>query len=185
MYNLTYMINSPMEQYILFPVVSFNLTITNVIFYLLVATAVTLLLSGLATGTLNKDQGRIVATNYQLVSESLFRTILNMLENFVGPKYAIFLPLFYSLFHIILFSNLFGLLPYSSTPTVEIIMTLSLAFTVAMGLLLLGFLTHKLYLLAIFLPGGTPLVLIPVMVVLEIIAYLSRTVSLGLRLAIN
>ena len=72
------MINSPMEQYILFPVVSFNLTITNVIFYLLVATIVTILLSGLATGTLNKDQGRIVATNYQLVSESLFRTILNM-----------------------------------------------------------------------------------------------------------
>ena len=54
-----------------------------------------------------------------------------------------------------------------------------------MGILLIGFLTHKLYLLAIFLPGGTPLGLIPVMILLEIIAYIFRTISLGLRLAIN
>jgi F-type H+-transporting ATPase subunit a len=108
-----------------------------------------------------------------------------MIENFIGPKFSIFLPLFYSIFHLILFSNLLGLVPYSSTPTVEIVMTLSIAFTLLMGILLFGFLTHKLYLLAIFLPGGTPLGLIPLMIILEILAYLSRTLSLGLRLAIN
>ncbi len=76
-------------------------------------------------------------------------------------------------------------MPYSSTPTVEIVMTLSIAFTLLGGILLIGFLTHKLYLLAIFLPAGTPLGLIPLMVFLEVIAYFFRTMSLGLRLAIN
>lgn len=108
-----------------------------------------------------------------------------MLESFVGPRYSIYLPLFYSLFHIILFSNLIGLIPYSSTPTVEIVLTLALSFTLLMGIAVLGFLTHNLFLLAIFLPAGTPLGLIPLMVFLEVLAYLSRTLSLGLRLAIN
>jgi len=64
-------------------------------------------------------------------------------------------------------------------------MTLSIAFTLLIGILLLGFLTHKLYLLAIFLPSGTPVGLIPLMIFLEVIAYIFRTLSLGLRLAIN
>lgn len=76
-------------------------------------------------------------------------------------------------------------MPYSSTPTVELIMTLSIAFTLLGGIMLVGFLTHKLYLLAIFLPAGTPVFLIPLMVFLEVLAYIIRTMSLGLRLGIN
>ena len=64
-------------------------------------------------------------------------------------------------------------------------MTLSIAFTLLIGILLIGFLTHKLRLLAIFLPSGVPLFLIPIMVLLEVVAYIFRTISLGLRLAIN
>jgi ATP synthase subunit 6 len=111
----------------------------------------------------------------------MFRTILSMLETFAGKKAVIFLPLFYSLFFLILFCNLLGLIPYSSTATVEIVLTLSLSFTLLMGFAVLGFLTHKLYLFAIFLPAGTPIALIPLMVALEIVAYLSRILSLGLR----
>jgi F-type H+-transporting ATPase subunit a len=169
---------SPMEQFIIFPVFSLQLTISNIVFYLLLSGLITLVL-----GSLNK--GTILTNNWGIVSESLFRTVLNMLETFVGPKASIYLPLFYSLSQIILFSNLLGLVPYSSTPTVEIVMTLSLAFTLLIGFALLGFLTHKFYLLSMFLPAGTPLGLIPLMVALEVIAYLSRTLSLGLRLAIN
>lgn len=113
---------SPMEQYIIFPVFSLQLTITNIIFYLLIAGLITVIMG-------NMNSGHILSNNWGILSESLYRTILNMLENFVGPKYSIYLPLFYSLFHVILFSNLLGLVPYSSTPTVEIVMTLSLAFT--------------------------------------------------------
>lgn len=167
-----------MEQFIIFPVFNFQFTISNIVFFLLLSGLITLVL-----GSLN--QGAILANNWGIVSESLFRTVLNMLESFVGPKASIYLPLFYSLSQIILFSNLLGLVPYSSTPTVEIVMTLALSFTFLIGFALLGFLTHKFYLLSMFLPAGTPLGLIPLMVALEIIAYLSRTLSLGLRLAIN
>ena len=130
-------------------------------------------------------RGNIISNNWGILSESLFRTILLKIENFVGPKSSIYLPLFYTIFHIVLFSNLLGLVPYSTTPTVELVKTLSISFTLLMGLLLVGFLTHKLYLLALFLPGGTPVALIIPMVGLEIIAYVFKILSLGLRLAIN
>lgn len=170
---------SPMEQYVIYPVFSLNFVINNVIFYLLIAAFLTILIG---KGIM---KGNIISNNWGILSESLFRTILKMIEEFVGPKYSIYLPLFYSIFHLVLFSNLLGLVPYTSTPTVEIVMTLSIAFMLLIGILLIGFLTHKLYLLAIFLPGGTPFALVPVMVALEIIAYVFRTISLGLRLAIN
>ena len=166
-----------MEQYIIFPLWSMNITITNIAIYLIIATLLTLYLSS--------GHNKIVPTNRQILGESLFHTLLNMLNGYLGLKGVLFLPLFYALFHIILFSNFIGLIPYSSTPTVELIATSSLAITLLMGILIIGFLTHGSYLGALFLPGGTPLALIPLMVILEIIAYLSRTISLGLRLAIN
>jgi len=170
---------SPKEQYVIYPIFSLNFVINNVILYLLFAAFLTILLGK------GISKGNIISNNWGILSESLFRTILLMIENFVGPKNSIYLPLFYTIFHIVLFSNLLGLVPYSTTPTVELVKTLSIAFTLLIGLLLIGFLTHKLYLLAIFLPGGTPLGLIPIKVALEVIAYIFRTISLGLRLAIN
>lgn len=114
---------SPMEQYVLYPIFSFNFVINNVIFYLLTAAFLTLLIG---KGIM---KNKILSNNWGILSESLFRTILKMIEEFVGPKFGIYLPLFYSVFHLVLFSNLLGLVPYSSTPTVEIVMTLSIAFT--------------------------------------------------------
>lgn len=170
---------SPKEQYIIFPVFNINFVINNIIFYLILAAIITLLKGK------GIKRGNILSNNWGILSESLFRTILLKIENFVGPKYSIYLPLFYTIFHLVLFSNLLGLVPYSSTPTVEIIKTLSVAFTLLIGILLIGFLTHQLRLLAIFLPAGTPLGLIPIKIFLEVIAYVFRTISLGLRLAIN
>src|SRR5688572_14129667 len=173
---------SPKEQYIIYPVFKFELIINQIIFFLLLAAFLTIILGN--SFSLN-SQTRIICNNWSILSESLFRTILLKIENFVGPKYTMYLPLFYTIFYLVLFSNLLGLMPYSSTPTVEIVMTLSIAFTLLGGILLIGFLTHKLYLLAIFLPAGTPIGLIPLMVFLEILAYIFRTISLGLRLSIN
>jgi F-type H+-transporting ATPase subunit a len=170
---------SPMEAYVIYPIFSLNFVINNVIFYLLFAALLTILLGK------GISKGSIISNNWGILSESLFRSILLKIENVAGPKMSIYLPLFYSIFNLVLFSNLLGLVPYSTTPTVELVITLSIAFTLLMGLLLLGFLTHKLYLLGIFIPGGTPLGLVPLLVLLEIIAYIFRTISLGLRLAIN
>ncbi len=86
----------------------------------------------------------------------------------------------------IFISNMVGMVPYSSTPSVEIVLTLSLAFTVLIGILLYGIIVqHGKYITHLFLPAGTPIGLIPLMVPLEIIAYITRTLSLGLRLGVN
>ena len=77
------------------------------------------------------------------------------------------------------------MVPYSSTPTVEIILTLSIALTLLIAVLLVGFLSNGVVLLAAFIPAGTPLALVPLMIVLELVAYVTRTLSLGLRLAVN
>jgi F-type H+-transporting ATPase subunit a len=172
---------SPKEQYIINPLFTINLTINNVIFYFKLGALITILLGK----GISQENTKVLSNNWGIMSESLYRTILLMIENFVGVKYTIYLPLFYSIFNIVLFSNILGLVPYSSTPTVEIVKTLAISFTLLIGILLIGFLTHKLYLLAIFLPSGTPLGLIPIMIFLEILAYFFKILSLGLRLSIN
>ena len=77
------------------------------------------------------------------------------------------------------------MIPYSSTPTVEIIITVSIALCVMEAVLIVGVITHKVLVLGAFLPAGTPVALVPLMIVLEMVAYLTRTLSLGLRLAVN
>lgn len=127
------MLYSPKEQYVIFPVFSFNLVINNVILYLLFAALLTILMG---KGIM---KGSVLSNNWGILSESLFRTILLKIEDFVSPKSSIYLPLFYTIFHLVLFSNLLGLVPYSTTPTVELVKTLSIAFTLLIGLLLVGF----------------------------------------------
>lgn len=171
-------IYSPMEQYEIYELLKIAININNINFYLLIVVFISISLSFL-------QNNKLVANWWGILNESLYKTLLSMVINYIGPKSVIFLPLIYTIFHLILFSNLIGMVPYSSTPTVEIIMTLSLAFTVLIGVLIMGFISHKLYLFAAFLPAGTPLGLIFLMVPLEILAYLTRTFSLGLRLAVN
>ena len=72
-------------------------------------------------------QNKLVPTTFSITHESLFRSLLLMVNNYMS---TIYFPMIYTLFHVILFSNLIGMIPYSSTPTVEIMMTVSLAFTV-------------------------------------------------------
>jgi len=77
------------------------------------------------------------------------------------------------------------MVPYSTTPTVELVITLSIALTLLMGVLIVGILSHKSLLFAAFLPAGTPIFLVPLMIPLEMMAYLTRTLALGLRLSVN
>lgn len=131
---------------------------------------------------LRKNFKNIIPSNYQIFDESLYRTILLILINNLGKKRLFYFPLIFSIFMIIIISNFIGMVPYSATPSVEIVITLSLAFTILIGILIYGVITqHGKYITHLFLPAGTPLGLIPLMVPLEIVAYLTRTLSLGLR----
>lgn len=135
---------------------------------------------------LRKNYKFIIPSNYQILDESIYRTILIIIINNLGSQRLYYLPLIYTIFMMIFISNIVGMIPYSSTPSVEIVLTLSLAFTILIGILISGIISqHGKYITHLFLPAGTPLGLIPLMVPLEIIAYITRTLSLGLRLGVN
>ena len=172
---------SPMEQYEIFPIISLNLVVPHTIGYLFIAGVLSVMLTYIGAGG-KIQQGNQIPNVYSITHESLFRSILQMVDTYMNTVYF---PQIYTLFHVILFSNQIGMIPYSSTPTVEIQMTQSLSFTIQIGVLIQGFISHKIYLQAAFIPVGTPLGQIPIMIILEIISYLSRTFSLGLRLAVN
>lgn len=171
---------SPMEQYEIYPIFNIGFTQNNVIFYFQVAG-----LQSIQVTFIGTQRGNLVPTTYGITHESLFRTILQMVDNFIGRSKIIYFPQIYSIFHIILFSNLLGMIPYSSTPTVEIVMTQSMSFTLQIGVLIQGFISHKLYLQAAFIPAGTPIGQIAPMIIQEIQAYITRTLSLGQRQAVN
>jgi F-type H+-transporting ATPase subunit a len=85
----------------------------------------------------------------------------------------------------ILFCNVLGLIPYSFTVTSHIIVTFVFAGAIFVGVTLLGFFRHGLKFFSLFLPPGVPLFLAPLLVPIEFVSYLSRPISLSVRLAAN
>src|SRR6185295_18782387 len=94
-------------------------------------------------------------------------------------------PFILSLFMFILINNLIGLVPYSFSTTSHFVLTFSISFSIVIGATILGLQKHKLVFFALFVPAGSPLALVPALVLVEFLSYLARNVSLGLRLAAN
>jgi len=85
----------------------------------------------------------------------------------------------------VLFCNMVGMLPYSFTVTSQIIVTFMLAAIVFIGVTIIGFIKHGIKYLELFVPKGVPIILLPLIIVIEIISYLARPVSLSVRLFAN
>jgi len=106
--------------------------------------------------------------------------------NQINPrKGQVYFPFIYGLFIFILINNLIGLVPYSFASTSHFVLTFSLSFTIVLGATILGFSKHGLEFFSLLVPAGCPLGLLPLLVLIEFISYLSRNVSLGLRLGAN
>ena len=108
-----------------------------------------------------------------------------MIGDTAGKKAKPYFPFIFSLFIFILFCNMIGMLPYSFTVTSHIIVTLTFALFIFIGVTILGFVIHGFKYLKIFVPSGVPLILLPIISIIEIISYLSRPVSLSVRLFAN
>jgi ATP synthase subunit 6 len=135
--------------------------------------------------SLNSMIKNIIPTNWQIVNESIYRSILILIQSTTGTA-PYYFPILFTLFYMIFISNYVGLIPYSTTASTEIVITLMLAFILLIGLLVYGILIHgPTKIIDLFLPAGTPIFLLPLMIPLELLAYVTRTFSLGLRLAVN
>jgi F-type H+-transporting ATPase subunit a len=106
--------------------------------------------------------------------------------NQINPrKGQVYFPFIYGLFIFILINNLIGLVPYSFASTSHFVLTFALSFTIVLGATILGFSKHGLEFFSLLVPAGCPLGLLPLLVLIEFISYLSRNISLGLRLGAN
>ena len=85
----------------------------------------------------------------------------------------------------VLFCNMFGMIPYTFTVTSHIIVTFILAIFIFIGVTIIGFIKHGFGYLKLFVPSGVPVLLLPLIVVIEVISYLSRPISLSVRLFAN
>ena len=127
----------------------------------------------------------LVPGRWQLTAEISYEFIAGMLRDNVGKAGRPYFPLVFSLFMFILFGNMFGMLPYSFTFTSHIIVTLALALTLFIGVTVLGFIKHGIGFFKFFAPAGVPVYLLPLLVPIETISYLSRPISLSVRLFAN
>jgi len=127
----------------------------------------------------------IVPTKIQLLTELSYTLVSKMISDTAGSKANPYFPFVFSLFMFVLFCNMLGMLPYSFTVTSHIIVTFALAAIIFMGVTIIGFVNHGIGYLKLFIPSGVPVVLLPLIVVIEIISYLARPVSLSVRLFAN
>ena len=139
----------------------------------------------LATFLIATKKKSLVPSKMQLVSELSYALIAKMINDTAGSNAKPYLPFIFSLFMFVLFCNMFGMLPYSFTVTSHIIVTFVLAAIIFIGVTIIGFLKHGIKYLKLFVPSGVPIVLLPLIVVIEIISYLSRPISLSVRLFAN
>lgn len=134
---------------------------------------------------LGLKQRALVPGRLQALIELLYEFVRNMCVDTIGEEGLRFFPLVFTIFSFILLGNLLGLFPYFFAFTSHIAVTLSLALFVFVFSTGVGFYTHGFRFFKFFVPPGVPVWLLPLLVPIEIISYLSRPVSLSVRLFAN
>jgi ATP synthase subunit 6 len=182
--------SSPLEQFEILPLVSFYLggldfSITNeaVILFLIFFFSLTFIRSVVK----QSDSSLYVIPNrWQIVIGIIYQMILSMIsDNISGKKGHLFFPLVFSVFFYVANLNLIGLVPYSFTLTSHLIVTFALATAIFLGINIICVRIHGLEFFSLFFPAGTSLVLGLLLVPIEVISYVFRPISLGIRLFAN
>lgn len=121
----------------------------------------------------------------QALLEIIYSFVFSLIKQNIGKKGFPYFPLIFTLFIFILFSNLLGMAFYSFTVTSHLIITFTLSFSMFIGVLIIGIIIQKKHFIDTFIPSGAPKALLPFLVVIEFISYVSKPFSLGIRLFAN
>jgi F-type H+-transporting ATPase subunit a len=158
----------------------YDLSFTNSSLFMVVTVVVASAFLYLATS------GRhLVPTRWQSSAELTYEFIANMLKDSAGSQGMRSFPFVFSLFMFVLVANLLGLFPYFFTVTSHIIVTFALSVLVIGVVLVYGLAKHGLGFFKLFAPSGVPALLIPLVAIIEVVSFLSRPVSLSVRLFAN
>jgi F-type H+-transporting ATPase subunit a len=157
-----------------------TIAFTNSAFYMALTVGVTAALMLGAT-----SRRLIVPDRLQSVAELAYEFVADTIHNTIGEGGMRFFPLVFSLFMFLLMSNVIGLIPYNFTVASHIIVTVALALLVFFTVLIYGFWKNGVQFLNLFVPKGIPLWVRPLIVLIEILSFLSRPVSHSVRLFAN
>ena len=176
---------SPLEQFAIHRIVTihiggFDVSITNSAVAMVVATVLVT-----AFLTLGMRRHALVPGRWQSLAEMSYEFVANMVRENSGQDGMRYLPFVFTLFMFILFCNLLGLVPYNFTPTSHIVVTFVMAMVVFIGVTVIGFARNGVGFLRLFAPSGVPILLLPLICVIEFISYLTRPISLSIRLFAN
>lgn len=183
----------PMDQFVIRDIIPFGtdgaLSFTNAALWMFIAVGVACFFMFMATRTT-----RLVPGRTQAAGEALYEFVADMLRDSAGPEGMKFFPYIFTLFFFILLCNFLGLIPslpflpeefHTFTPTSHIIVTFALAMLTISIVVGYGLYKNGAKFLRLFAPSGIPILLMPLMIVIEIISFLSRPVSLAIRLCAN
>jgi F-type H+-transporting ATPase subunit a len=127
----------------------------------------------------------LVPGRMQSVAELSYEFVADTIKSTAGTEGMKFLPLVFTLFMFILVANLIGLIPYTFTITSHIIITAALALTVFVTVLVYGFWKNGLKFFKLFVPSGIPVYILPLIVFIEVLSFISRPISHSVRLFAN
>lgn len=189
------MLNAPLEQFELIPFnyvgnvfVSYfttNFLLTNVIAILLL-TFFIVCNNSIVTSSTKTVFFYFMPNNWQKSIENLTEIATQILtDNITSNHNEKYLPLLTTIFNFILLNNLIGLLPYSTTITSHVIITLSLSFSIFIGINILLFEKYQLKAFSLFMPSNSTFFLALLLVPIELVTYIAKPISLGVRLFIN
>lgn len=176
---------NPLEQFELHPVWwlgpfgrSVNFTESNEIMVIAGLIVLALLYVGMRPKA-------VVPGRLQMLAEIAYGSIMSMTVDTIGPEGRRFFPFVFTLFFFVLLGNVLGLIPFTFTYTSHIAVTFGLAVMVVVLVTIVALARHGLRFFTYFFPEGAPVALAPLIIPVEIVSYLSRMVSLSVRLFAN
>ena len=177
--------HSPLEQFEVVPFVelktqNIDLSFTNSSLSMVITVAIITIFLTLSVNTRS-----IIPSRLQLVSELMYNFVAQLLSDTVGDNGRRYFPFVFSLFMFVLIGNMVGMIPYQFTFTSHIIVTFALASVVFIGVTILGFVNHGIRFFTFFYIPGVPFYMHPLLIPIEVISYLSRPISLSVRLFAN
>ena len=181
-------LSSPLEQFEIVPLVSLTapvvgeavLALTNLGLYTLISVVLVLGLHNLGS-----NAHALVPNRWSVAVESAYSTIQGIVRDQIGPSNEVYTPFIYALFWFVLVANLNGNIPYGYTVTASAVAALGLSVFIFISVTILGLSLHRVGFFAFFVPSGTPLALVPALVLIELVSYLARAASLGVRIFSN
>jgi F-type H+-transporting ATPase subunit a len=176
---------SPLEQFQIKPLVPLevaghDVSFTNAALFMTLA-----LVATWAFMFFGMRKAALVPGRWQSAVESVHEFVVGMVDENIGPKGRAYVPFIFSLFIFVLIANLIGLLPYAFTVTSHIAVTFAFAAFIFVLCVIIGIAKHGLHFFSLFVPPQTPILLLPLIVIIELISFLSRPLTLSVRLFAN